>query len=121
MILFFDSDNNSNQLAPSCPKALESENNVKIDWNPLQGAINYTSNWSNSSVISNTSSTIVNISFDNYRHSNLDNGSKYYYKVSVINSSYIVGYLSVKIDASRPLPAPDSLSVGGSNNTVTLT
>ena len=43
--------------------------------------------WDNVSGIDSSDAAITSITNDNYTHSNLDNGSTYYYKVAAVNSS----------------------------------
>jgi hypothetical protein len=43
--------------------------------------------WDNVSGIDSSDTTITSITNDNYTHSNMDNGSTYYYKVAAVNSS----------------------------------
>jgi hypothetical protein len=43
--------------------------------------------WDNVSGIDSSDTAITSITNDNYTHSNMDNGSTYYYKVAAVNSS----------------------------------
>ena len=50
-------------------------------------ATSYTLYWDNVSGIDSSDTAITSITNDNYTHSNMDNGSTYYYKVAAVNSS----------------------------------
>ena len=62
-------------------------NTITLTWNSVSGATSYTLFWDNVSGIDNSDTAITSITNDNYTHSNMDNGSTYYYKVSAVNSS----------------------------------
>jgi len=62
-------------------------NTVTLTWNSVSGATSYTLYWDNVSGIDSTDTAITSINNDNYTHSNMDNGSTYYYKVAAVNTS----------------------------------
>jgi len=73
--------------APDNFAASGANNAVTLTWNSVNGATSYTLYWDNSSGIDSSDTAITSITNDNYTHSNLDNGSTYYYKVVAVNSS----------------------------------
>ena len=62
-------------------------NTITLTWNSVSGASSYTLYWDNVSGIESSDTAITSITNDNYTHSNMDNGSTYYYKVAAVNSS----------------------------------
>jgi fibronectin type 3 domain-containing protein len=62
-------------------------NTIILTWNSVGGATSYTLYWDNVSGIDSSDTAITSITNDNYTHSNMDNGSTYYYKVAAVNSS----------------------------------
>jgi hypothetical protein len=83
--------------APDNFSASGTSNSVTLTWNPVSGASSYTLYWDNVSGIDSSDNAIALISTDNYTHSNLDNGSTYYYKVAAVNSSGTGTLSSIKI------------------------
>lgn len=83
--------------APDNFSASGTSNSVTLTWNPVSGASSYTLYWDNVPGIDSSDNAITLISTDNYTHSNLDNGSTYYYKVAAVNSSGTGTLSSVKI------------------------
>ena len=73
--------------APDNFTASGTSNSVTLIWNPVSGASSYTLYWDNVSGIDSSDTAITSITNNNYTHSNLDNGSTYYYKVAAVNSS----------------------------------
>ena len=73
--------------APDNLSASGANNTIILTWASVSGATSYTLYWDNVSGIDNTDTTITSITNDNYTHSNMDNGSTYYYKVAAVNSS----------------------------------
>jgi len=73
--------------APDNLSASGANNIVTLKWNSVTGATSYTIYWDNSSGIDSSDTAITSITNDNYTHSNMDNGSTYYYKVAAVNSS----------------------------------
>ena len=61
-------------------------NTIILTWNSVGGATSYTLYWDNVSGIDSSDTAITSITNDNYTHSNMDNGSTYYYKVAAVNS-----------------------------------
>ena len=118
-----DSSSCTDIIATPSLTADGSAGQVTLDWNALSCATSYTLYWNTSTGISASSTAITSIRTDNYTHSNLDNGSIYYYKVSAIDSanSSLNSGLSSEVSAVTPLPAPDNLSISGSSDTITLT
>ena len=114
-------DSNTTLSAPSGLTATGTAGQVSLDWSAVTSASSYTVYWDNATGISSSSTAITSVSTDNYTHSSLDNGSKYYYKVAAVASDNTIGSLSSEVSASTPLPAPDNLSASGANNTITLT
>ena len=107
--------------SPSDLTATGASGLVTLDWTAVSGSNSYTLYWDNSTGVSSSSTNITGINTDNYTHSNLDNGTTYYYKVAAIDSEGSVGVLSSEVTAATLLLAPDNLSASGANNTVTLT
>ena len=106
--------------SPSDLTAAGASGLVTLDWAAVSGSNSYTLYWDNSSGVNSSSTAITGINTDNYTHSNLDNGTTYFYKVAAIDSEGSVGVLSSEVTAATLLPAPDNLSASGANNTVTL-
>ena len=73
--------------APDNLSASGANNTIILTWASVSGATSYTLYWDNVSGIESTDTTITSITNDNYTHSNMDNGSTYYYKVAAVNSS----------------------------------
>ena len=73
--------------APDNLSASGANNTVTLTWKSVSGATSYTLYWDNSSGIDSSNTAITSITNDNYTHSNMDNGSTYYYKVAAVNSS----------------------------------
>ena len=73
--------------APDNLSASGANNTIILTWDSVSGATSYTLYWDNVSGIDSTDTTITSITNDNYTHSNMDNGSTYYYKVAAVNSS----------------------------------
>ena len=73
--------------APDNFSASGANNTVTLDWNAVSGATSYTLYWDNVSGIDSSDTAITSTTNDNYTHSNMDNGSTYYYKVAAVNSS----------------------------------
>jgi len=113
-------DSNTTLSAPSGLTATGTAGQVSLDWSAVTSASSYTVYWDNATGISSSSTAITSVSTDNYTHSSLDNGSKYYYKVAAVASDNTIGSLSSEVSAATPLPAPDNLSASGANNTITL-
>lgn len=111
----------SSVIASPSLTANGSAGQVSLDWNAVGCAISYTIFWDNSTSISSSSTSITGLSDSNYTHSDLDNGSTYYYKVAAIDAANTSSDLSSEISAATPLPAPDNLSISGTSSTNTLT
>jgi fibronectin type 3 domain-containing protein len=62
-------------------------NTIILTWNSVGGATSYTLYWDNVSGIDSSDTAITSITNDNYTHSNMDNGSTYFYKVAAVNLS----------------------------------
>jgi hypothetical protein len=72
---------------PDNLSASSANNTITLTWNSVSGATSYTLYWDNVSGIDSSDTAITSITNDNYTHSNMDNGSIYYYKVAAVNSS----------------------------------
>ena len=73
--------------APDNLSASGANNTIILSWNSVSGATSYTLYWDNVSGIDSSDTAITSITNDNSTHSNMDNGSTYYYKVAAVNSS----------------------------------
>jgi len=73
--------------APDNLTASGANNTITLTWDSVSGATSYTIFWDNVSGIDSSDTAINSITNDNYTHSNMDNGSTYYYKVAAVNSS----------------------------------
>ncbi len=73
--------------APDNLTASGANNTITLTWASVSGATSYNLYWDNVSGIDSTDTAITSITNDNYTHSNMDNGSTYYYKVAAVNSS----------------------------------
>ena len=104
--------------APDNLSASGANNTVTLTWNSISGATSYTLYWDNVSGIDSTDTAITSITNDNYTHSNMDNGSTYYYKVAAVNSS---GTGTLSSVASALLSANIQGSETYSNHTYAIT
>jgi len=73
--------------APDNLSVSGANNTITLTWNSVSGATSYTLFWDNVSGIDSSDTAITSITNDNYTHSNMDNGSTYYYKAAAVNSS----------------------------------
>ncbi len=73
--------------APDNLSASGANNTITLTWNTVSGATSYTLYWDNVSGIDSSDTAITSITNVNYTHSNMNNGSTYYYKVAAVNSS----------------------------------
>ena len=85
--------------APSGVTATLGWYQVAVDWTAVSGASSYTVYWGSSTGITSSSTAITGITDDNYTHSSLDNGTKYYYRVATVNSAG-TGSLSSEVSAT---------------------
>ena len=104
--------------APDNLSASGANNTITLTWNSVSGATSYTLYWDNVSGINSSDTAITSITNDNYTHSNMDNGSTYYYKVAAVNSS---GTGTLSSVASALLAANVSNSFSFNNHTYALT
>ena len=104
--------------APNNFSASGTSNTVTLSWNSVSGATSYTLYWDNVSGIDNIDTPINSITNDNYTHSNMDNGSIYYYKVAAVNSSG-TGTLSSVASALLSSYVKDSASLSGHTFAIT--
>jgi len=73
--------------APDNLSASGANNTITLTWNSVSGASSYILYWDNVSGIDSSDNPINVFTNDNYTHSNMDNGSIYYYKVAAVDSS----------------------------------
>ncbi len=92
---------------------------VALDWTAVSGASSYTVYWGSSTGITSSSTAITGITDDNYTHSSLDNGTKYYYRVATVNSAG-TGSLSSE-DNATPRDAPTVTEACTDNETASGT
>jgi hypothetical protein len=104
--------------APDNLSASGANNTITLTWNSVSGATGYTLYWDNVSGIDSSDTAITSITNDNYTHSNMDNGSTYYYKVAAVNSS---GTGTLSSVASALLSANITASFTFNNHTYALT
>ena len=104
--------------APDNLSASGANNTITLTWNSVSGATSYTLYWDNVSGIDSSDTAITSITNDNYTHSNMDNGSTYYYKVAAVNSS---GTGTLSSVASALLSANIQGSETYSNHTYAIT
>ncbi|SVC75446.1 uncharacterized protein METZ01_LOCUS328300, partial [marine metagenome] len=103
--------------APDNLSASGANNTITLTWNSVSGATSYTLYWDNVSGIDNSDTPITSITND-YTHSNMDNGSIYYYKVAAVNSSG-TGTLSSVASALLSSYVKDSASLSGHTFAIT--
>jgi hypothetical protein len=106
--------------APDNLSASGANNTITLTWNSVSGATSYTLYWDNVSGIDYSDTPISSITNDNYTHSNMDNGSIYYYKVAAVNSSG-TGTLSSVASALLSSYVKDSASLSGHTFAITST
>jgi hypothetical protein len=104
--------------APDNLSASGANNTITLTWNSVSGATSYTLYWDNVSGIDYSDTPISSITNDNYTHSNMDNGSIYYYKVAAVNSSG-TGTLSSVASALLSSYVKDSASLSGHTFAIT--
>jgi len=104
--------------APDNFSASGANNTITLTWNSVSGATSYTLYWDNVSGIDNSDTPFTSITNDNYTHSNMDNGSIYYYKVAAVNSSG-TGTLSSVASALLSSYVKDSASLSGHTFAIT--
>ena len=104
--------------APDNLSASGANNTIILTWNSVSGATSYTLYWDNVSGIDSSDTAITSITNDNYTHSNMDNGSIYYYKVAAVNSSG-TGTLSSVASALLSSYVKDSASLSGHTFAIT--
>ena len=104
--------------APDNLSASGANNTITLTWNSVSGATSYTLYWDNVSGIDNSDTPITSITNENYTHSNMDNGSIYYYKVAAVNSSG-TGTLSSVASALLSSNVKDSASLSGHTFAIT--
>jgi hypothetical protein len=104
--------------APDNLSVSGANNTITLTWNSVSGATSYTLYWDNVSGIDSSDTAITSITNDNYTHSNMDNGSTYYYKVAAVNSS---GTGTLSSVASALLSANITASFTFNNHTYALT
>jgi len=104
--------------APDNLSASGANNTITLTWNSVSGATSYTLYWDNVSGIDISDTAITSITNDNYTHSNMDNGSIYYYKVAAVNSSG-TGTLSSVASALLSSYVKDSASLSGHTFAIT--
>jgi len=104
--------------APDNLSASGANNTITLTWNSVSGATSYTLYWDNVSGIDSSDTAITSITNDNYTHSNMDNGSNYYYKVAAVNSSG-TGTLSSVASALLSSYVKDSASLSGHTFAIT--
>ena len=92
---------------------------VALDWTAVSGASSYTVYWGISTGISSSSTAITGITDDNYTHTGLDNGTKYYYIVATVDSAG-TGSLSSEVNAT-PRDAPTVTEACTDNETASGT
>ena len=106
--------------APDNLSASGANNTIILTWNSVSGATSYTLYWDNVSGIDYSDTPISSITNDNYTHSNMDNGSIYYYKVAAVDSSG-TGTLSSVASALLSSYVKDSASLSGHTFAITST
>jgi len=104
--------------APDNLSASGANNTITLTWNSVSGATSYNLYWDNVSGIDKSDTPITSITNDNYTHSNMDNGSIYFYKVAAVNSSG-VGTISTVASALLSSYVKDSVSLSGHTFAIT--
>jgi hypothetical protein len=104
--------------APDNLSASGANNTITLTWNSVSGATSYNLYWDNVSGIDKSDTPITSITNDNYTHSNMDNGSIYFYKVAAVNSSG-VGTISTVASALLSSSVKDSVSLSGHTFAIT--
>jgi len=104
--------------APDNLSASGANNTITLTWNSVSGASSYILYWDNVSGIDSSDNPINVFTNDNYTHSNMDNGSIYYYKVAAVNSSG-TGTLSSVASALLSSYVKDSASLSGHTFAIT--
>ena len=92
----------SNTSTPAMPDNFTvsgGSNASTLTWNQVDDATSYTIFWNTEGEVDANDSAITSITNDNYTHSNLENGSRYYYKVAAVSKFYGTGTLSSEASA----------------------
>ena len=89
----------SNPYIPDNFTVSGANNTVTITWNHVDDATSYTIFWNTEGGVDTSDNSITSITNDNYTHSNLEDGSRYYYKVAAVSKFYGTGILSSEASA----------------------
>lgn len=90
----YGASSTSNPYIPDNFTVSGANNTVTITWNHVDDATSYTIFWNTEGEVDISDNAITSITNDNYTHSNLEDGSRYYYKVSAVSKFYGTGTLS---------------------------
>jgi len=89
-------------VSPTIPdnfSASGASNTVTLSWEKVEDAASYTIFWNTEGEVDANDNAITSITNDNYTHSNLENGSRYYYKVAAVSKFFGMSTLSSSVSA----------------------
>lgn len=89
-------------VSPTIPDNLSASganNTVTLTWNHVDDATSYSIFWNTEGEVDTSDNAITSITNDNYTHSNLDDGSRYYYKVASVSKFFGMSKLSSDVSA----------------------
>ena len=89
-------------VSPTIPdnfSASGASNTVTLSWEKVEDAASYTIFWNTEGEVDANDNAITSITNDNYTHSNLEDGSRYYYKVAAVSKFYGTSILSSEASA----------------------
>ena len=95
----YGSSNTSTPAMPDNFTVSGGSNSANLTWDQVDDATSYTIFWNTEGEVDANDSAITSITNDNYTHSNLENGSRYYYKVAAVSKFYGTGTLSSEASA----------------------
>lgn len=108
---------------PTGVTATAGNGQVTISWSAVSGATSYNIYWSTTSGVTKSSGTKISGATSPYTHASLTNSTKYYYIVTVVNSSG-ESVESAQVSATptaTAVTAPTGVTASAGNGQVTLT
>ncbi len=107
-------------LPPSLFSALGDSAIVALSWRPHEKAVSHTLYWDTKTGVSTESNKIPSITDTTFTHTNLVNGTRYYYRMSSTDSMGNVSELSKEISAKAGGEGPQNVIATASSGKVAL-